>query len=86
MLTLQDELIALRNDTILKTNCLYRAKHGFSRAYAFIKRRGYVIPEDVKAVAYAALRHRLKLSYEAAADNLTADDIIEKLLGIVPQP
>ena len=53
---------------------------------ALFNRRDYVIPEAVKAVAYAALRHRLKLSYEAAADNLTADDIIEKLLGIVPQP
>ena len=53
---------------------------------ALFNGRDYVIPEDVKAVAYAALRHRLKLSYEAAADNLTADDIIEKLLGIVPQP
>lgn len=53
---------------------------------ALFNGRDYVIPEDVKAVTYAALRHRLKLSYEAAADNLTADDIIEKLLGIVPQP
>ncbi|MGI5085692.1 AAA family ATPase [Treponema putidum] len=53
---------------------------------ALFNGRDYVIPEDVKAVAYAALRHRLKLSYEAAADNLSADDIIEKLLGIVPQP
>lgn len=53
---------------------------------ALFNGRDYVIPEDVKAVSYAALRHRLKLSYEAAADNLTADDIIEKLLGIVPQP
>lgn len=53
---------------------------------ALFNGRDYVIPEDVKAVAYAAIRHRLKLSYEAAADNLTADDIIEKLLGIVPQP
>ncbi len=48
--------------------------------------RSFVIPEDVKACAYPALRHRLKLSYEAAADNLNADDIIEKLLSVVPQP
>ncbi|UTY32230.1 AAA family ATPase [Treponema putidum] len=57
-----------------------------ARIKALFNGRDYVIPEDVKAVAYAALRHRLKLSYEAAADNLSADDIIEKLLGIVPQP
>ncbi|UTC74872.1 MoxR family ATPase [Treponema sp. OMZ 792] len=57
-----------------------------AKVKALFSGRDYVIPEDVKAVAYAALRHRLKLSYEAAADNLTADDIIEKLLGIVPQP
>lgn len=48
--------------------------------------RHFVIPEDVKACAYPALRHRIKLSYEAAADNLNSDDIIEKLLSVVPQP
>lgn len=53
---------------------------------ALFEGRDFVIPEDVKTVAYPALRHRLKLSYEAAADNLTADDIIEKLLNVVPQP
>ncbi len=48
--------------------------------------RGYVVPEDIKAVAYPVLRHRLVLSYEAGADNLSADDIIERILGIVPLP
>lgn len=48
--------------------------------------RGYVVPEDIKAVAYPVLRHRLVLSYEAGADNLSADDIIDRILGIVPLP
>ncbi len=53
---------------------------------AMFEGRDFVIPEDVKAVAPAALRHRLKLSYEAAADNLSSDDIISKLLDLIPQP
>lgn len=53
---------------------------------ALFEGRDFVIPEDVKVVAYPALRHRLKLSYEAAADSLTADDVIEKLLSVVPHP
>ncbi len=57
-----------------------------AKIQALFEGRDFVIPEDVKAVAPSALRHRLKLSYEAAADNLSADDIIEKLLGVVPQP
>ena len=57
-----------------------------AKVRALFEGRDFVIPEDVKAVAAPALRHRLKLSYEAAADNLTADDIIEKLLNLVPQP
>ena len=57
-----------------------------AKVQALFEGRDFVIPEDVKAVAAPALRHRLKLSYEAAADNLTADDIIEKLLNLVPQP
>ena len=48
--------------------------------------RTYVIPDDVKNLAYPVLRHRLKLSYEAIAENLQADDIIEKILSILPQP
>ncbi|MEL3912359.1 AAA family ATPase [Treponema pedis] len=53
---------------------------------ALFEGRGFVIPDDIKYAAYPALRHRLKLSYEAAADNLSSDDIIEKLLSVVPQP
>ncbi len=53
---------------------------------AMFEGRDFVIPEDVKAVAHASLRHRLKLSYEAAADSLSADDIISKLLDLIPQP
>jgi MoxR-like ATPase len=47
-----------------------------ARAYAFIKRRGYVIPEDIRAVCYDVLRHRIGLSYEAEANNMTTDKII----------
>ncbi len=57
-----------------------------SRAYAFIKRRGYVIPEDVRAVCYDVLRHRIGLSYEAEANNLTADEIITEILNSVEVP
>ena len=51
-----------------------------------LEARDFVIPEDVKAVAPAVLRHRLVLSYEAGADGLSSDDIIGKILGIVPIP
>ncbi len=57
-----------------------------ARAYAFIKRRGYVIPEDVRAVAYDVLRHRIGLSYEAEANNLTSEDIISEILNAVEVP
>ncbi|MCQ2343591.1 MAG: MoxR family ATPase [Paludibacteraceae bacterium] len=57
-----------------------------SRAYAFIKRRGYVIPEDVRAVAHDVLRHRIGLSYEAEANNLTSDSIINDILNAVEVP
>jgi MoxR-like ATPase len=57
-----------------------------SRAYAFIKRRGYVIPEDVRAVAHDVLRHRLGLSYEAEAANVTAEEIISTILNKVEVP
>ncbi len=56
------------------------------KAYAFIKRRGYVIPEDVRAVCYDVLRHRIGLSYEAEANNLTADEIITDILNTVEVP
>ena len=57
-----------------------------ARAYAFIKRRGYVIPEDVRAVAHDVLRHRIGLSYEAEASNLSSDEIVSKILNSVEVP
>ena len=57
-----------------------------ARAYAFLKHRGYVIPEDVRAVAHDVLRHRIGLSYEAEASNMTAEEIISKILNKVEVP
>jgi MoxR-like ATPase len=57
-----------------------------SKAYAFIKRRGYVIPEDVRAVCHDVLRHRIGLSYEAEATNLTTEEIISEILNKVEVP
>lgn len=57
-----------------------------ARAYAFIKRRGYVIPEDVRAVAHDVLRHRIGLTYEAEASNVTSDEIISQILNKVEVP
>ncbi|SHG18310.1 AAA family ATPase [Dysgonomonas macrotermitis] len=57
-----------------------------SRAYAFIKRRGYVIPEDVRAVCHDVLRHRIGLTYEAEASNTTSDEIVSEILNKVEVP
>jgi len=57
-----------------------------SKAYAFIKRRGYVIPEDVRAVAYDVMRHRIGLTYEAEAENIATTDIITEILNTVEVP
>lgn len=57
-----------------------------AKAYAFIKRRGYVIPEDVRAVCHDVLRHRIGLSYEAEAENVTSEDIITEILNKVEVP
>lgn len=57
-----------------------------SRAYAFIKRRGYVIPEDVRAVAHDVLRHRVGLTYEAEANNVTSEEIVSKIINKVEVP
>ena len=57
-----------------------------ARAYAFIKRRGYVIPEDVRAVCHDVLRHRIGLTYEAEANNVTSDEIISDILNKVEVP
>ena len=57
-----------------------------ARAYAFIKHRGYVVPEDVRAVAHDVLRHRVGLSYEAEANNVTAAEIVSKIINKVEVP
>lgn len=57
-----------------------------SKAFAFIKRRGYVIPEDVRAVCHEVLRHRIGLTYEAEAENVTTDAIIDKIVNFVEVP
>ena len=57
-----------------------------ARAYAFIKRRGYVVPEDVRAVAHDVLRHRIGLSYEAEASNVTSEEIVSKIINKVEVP
>ena len=57
-----------------------------ARSYAFIKSRGYVIPEDVRAVAHDVLRHRIGLTYEAEASNMTSDEIVSKILNKVEVP
>ena len=57
-----------------------------SKAYAFIKRRGYVIPEDVRALCHDVLRHRIGLTYEAEAENITSEDIITEILNAVEIP
>jgi MoxR-like ATPase len=57
-----------------------------AKAFAFIKRRGYVIPEDVRAVAHDVMRHRIGLTYEAEAENVTTEDIINEILNTVEVP
>lgn len=57
-----------------------------SRAMAFIKRRGYVIPEDVRTIAYDVLRHRIAVSYEAEAEEITSENIISEILNKVEVP
>lgn len=57
-----------------------------SRTYAFIKRRGYVVPEDIRSVAHDVLRHRIGLTYEAEANNINSDEIISRILNKVEVP
>ncbi len=57
-----------------------------SKAYAFIKRRGYVIPEDVRAICKDVLRHRIGITYEAEAENITSENIITEILNTVEVP
>ena len=57
-----------------------------SKAYAFMHRRGYVIPEDVRAVAMDVLRHRIGLTYEAEAENVTSEELVSEVLNRVDVP
>jgi MoxR-like ATPase len=57
-----------------------------AKAFAFIKRRGYVIPEDIRAICHDVMRHRIGLSYEAEANNLTSEEIISEILNTVEVP
>ena len=57
-----------------------------AKAYAFIKRRGYVIPEDVRAICHDVMRHRIGLTYEAEAENMTTENIITGILNAVVVP
>ncbi|MEL3900129.1 MAG: MoxR family ATPase [Treponema phagedenis] len=89
--------ITEKSDTVTKGSYLSYISFGASpragialykaaKIKALFSERDYVTPQDIKDCAPAILRHRLKLSYEAIADNLSADDIILKLLSVVPQP
>ena len=86
-----------RNDTAHRTDITRYITFGASpragiamlqcaKVHAFFAGRDFVLPEDVKAVALNVLRHRLVLSYEAAADNITADEIITRILDFIPVP
>lgn len=57
-----------------------------AKAYAFLKRRGYVLPEDIRAVAHDVLRHRIGLTYEAEAENVTSEEIINEILNTIEVP
>ncbi len=57
-----------------------------AKCYAFIKRRGYVVPEDVRAVVHDILRHRIGVTYEAEAENITSEDIINKIVNVIEVP
>jgi len=81
------ELADLKN--IISFGASPRASIGLAkaaRAYALLRRRGYVIPEDVRAVCHDVLRHRIGLTYEAEANNITADEIISEILDKVEVP
>ena len=57
-----------------------------SKAFAFVKRRGYVIPEDVRAVCHDVLRHRIAVTYEAEAENVTSENIVDEILNTIEVP
>lgn len=76
-------------EEMISYGCSPRASISLSmaaKAYAFIKRRGYVIPEDVRAVCHDVMRHRIGLSYEAEANNITSVDVINDILNTVEVP
>lgn len=76
-------------ESIISFGASPRASIGLARAaraYAFLRQRGYVIPEDVRAVSHDVLRHRIGLSYEAEANNITAEEIISEILDKVEVP
>lgn len=88
--TRQPELHGLEKfKDMIAYGCSPRASISLAQAaksYAFIKRRGYVIPEDVRAVCLDVMRHRIGLSYEAEANNLTSEEIITEILNTVEVP
>ena len=57
-----------------------------AKAYAFLQRRGYVVPHDIKSIGMGVLRHRIMLSYEAEAENVTADNILKKIFDTIEVP
>jgi MoxR-like ATPase len=57
-----------------------------ARAHAWLRGRGFVLPEDVKAIAPDVLRHRVMITFEAEAERVTSDDIVTRLLAVVPTP
>ena len=57
-----------------------------ARALAFLRGRGYALPQDVGDLVLDVIRHRLVLSYEALADNVTSDDLLKRILTVIPQP
>jgi MoxR-like ATPase len=57
-----------------------------AKAFAFVKRRGYVIPEDVRAICHDVLRHRITVTYEAEAENITSEQIIDEILNVIEVP
>jgi len=64
----------------------YQLENTAAKCYAFLKHRGYVIPEDVRAVIYDVLRHRIGLTYEAEAENVTTEDLISQIINHVEVP
>jgi MoxR-like ATPase len=74
---------------LIACGCSPRAGIGLalaSRAYAFLNKRGFVIPDDIKAIAHDVLRHRLALTYEAEAENVKVTDLINEIFRVVPAP